>query len=288
MNTQLLTLFTRAPLHVGAGASVGAVDQPVVRERHTGYPVIPGSALKGVLADLWLNRSEPENLVRTGIGKELFGEDNDKAKATAGKLLIGESKLLFFPVRSAKGCFAWITCPMALTRFNRDTRMFNLPSVEIEKGSAKVSPGADILLPFNDAKTVVFEEYSMPAIEDEIVDELVRVLKPLCSDNVWAELVSSKLAVVDDETFAYFAKNACEIAQHNRISDKTNTVYGTGFFNQENVPSETLFYVLISSEDEKLLVDEFVAKVTKSEMLQIGADMTTGLGWCSVTFTKIV
>ena len=32
MNTQLLTLFTRAPLHVGAGASVGAVDQPVVRQ----------------------------------------------------------------------------------------------------------------------------------------------------------------------------------------------------------------------------------------------------------------
>ena len=54
MSTQVLAIFTRTPLHVGCGSSVGAVDQPVVREHHTGYPVIPGSALKGVLADLWL------------------------------------------------------------------------------------------------------------------------------------------------------------------------------------------------------------------------------------------
>ena len=51
MTTKLLYLFTRTPLHVGAGSSVGAIDQPVVRERHTGFPIIPGSSIKGVLAD---------------------------------------------------------------------------------------------------------------------------------------------------------------------------------------------------------------------------------------------
>ena len=115
MTTQLLTLFTRTPLHVGAGPSVGAVDQPVVRERHTGYPVIPGSALKGVLADLWLDRTNPANPVRTDPGKNLFGEDDVHAPAKAGNLLVGESKLLAFPVRSAKGCFALITCPFRST-----------------------------------------------------------------------------------------------------------------------------------------------------------------------------
>ena len=53
MTSKILTLFTRTPLHVGAGASVGAIDQPIIRERHTGFPIIPGSSLKGVLADLW-------------------------------------------------------------------------------------------------------------------------------------------------------------------------------------------------------------------------------------------
>jgi len=53
MQTRILYLFTRTPLHVGAGSSVGAIDQPIVRERHTGFPIIPGSAIKGVLADAW-------------------------------------------------------------------------------------------------------------------------------------------------------------------------------------------------------------------------------------------
>lgn len=288
MNTKLLTLFTRTPLHVGAGASVGAVDQPVVRERHTGYPVIPGSALKGVLSDLWLDRTDSSNPVRTKIGKQLFGEDNLNANAAAGKLLVGESKLLAFPIRSAKGCFAWITCPMVLARFDRDTRKrLGVPCVEVGKGETKVSPGTDVFLSFNNAKTVVFEEYSMTASADENVAALAGILAPLCSDIVWGELVAKKLTVVDDETFAYFARNACEVAQHNRINDKTNTVDGTGFFNQENVPSETLFYALVASDDETLLKEQFEPKIQSEEILQIGADMTTGLGWCSVTLTPI-
>ena len=50
-NKRILYVFTRTPLHVGAGASVGAIDQPVQRERHTGFPIIPGSSIKGVLRD---------------------------------------------------------------------------------------------------------------------------------------------------------------------------------------------------------------------------------------------
>ena len=288
MTTQLLTIFTRTPLHVGAGASVGAVDQPVVRERHTGYPVIPGSALKGVFADLWLDRSDPAAPVRSIAGKKLFGEDNVKANAVAGKLLVGESKLLAFPVRSAKGCFAWITCPMALARFDRDTKKrFGIPSVKVGKDKAKIAHGTDIALSVKDATAVVFEEYSLEASEDEDVSVLSEKLAPLCHDMVWSELIARKLAVVDDETFAYFAKNACEVAQDNRISDKTNTVDGTGFFNQENVPSETLFYALISSDDKALFESEFVPKIQSAEMLQIGADMTTGLGWCTVSLTPV-
>ncbi|MDA1278093.1 MAG: RAMP superfamily CRISPR-associated protein [Verrucomicrobia bacterium] len=46
-------LFTRTPLHIGAGASVGAIDQPIQRERHTGFPIIPATGLKGSFADQW-------------------------------------------------------------------------------------------------------------------------------------------------------------------------------------------------------------------------------------------
>ena len=45
----LLTLYTRTPLHVGSGTSVDVVDLPIMRERITGFPVIPSTSLKGVL-----------------------------------------------------------------------------------------------------------------------------------------------------------------------------------------------------------------------------------------------
>ncbi|HPO37048.1 MAG TPA: RAMP superfamily CRISPR-associated protein, partial [Kiritimatiellia bacterium] len=64
MKQAILTIFTRTPLHVGAGSSVGAIDQPVIRERHTRFPVIPGSSIKRVLADAWL-----DELIRNDKGQ---------------------------------------------------------------------------------------------------------------------------------------------------------------------------------------------------------------------------
>ena len=145
MTTKLLTIFTRTPLHVGCGSSVGAVDQPVLRERHTGFPAIPGSALKGVFADLWNERTPDNKITRSKEGVRLFGNDNPQ-QAAAGKLLIGEGKLLAFPVRSAKGAFAWLTCPLALNRFKRDAYVaFGVP--EVAEGQALVTEGT--VLAFN-------------------------------------------------------------------------------------------------------------------------------------------
>jgi hypothetical protein len=41
MKRHLLTLYTRTPLHAGSGASVDVVDLPIMRERITGFPVVP-------------------------------------------------------------------------------------------------------------------------------------------------------------------------------------------------------------------------------------------------------
>ena len=69
MQTKIMTLFTRTPLHVGSGSAVGAIDLPVMRERHTQFPVIPGSAIKGVLADEFLTAERK----RSEDGKIIFG-----------------------------------------------------------------------------------------------------------------------------------------------------------------------------------------------------------------------
>ena len=278
MNTKLLTIFTRTPLHIGCGSSVGAVDQPVVRERHTRFPVIPGSSIKGVLADLWLDWTDPKKPVRNGDGIELLGAENGDAKA--GSLLIGEGKLLAFPVRSARKCFAWITCPLALARFARDTgRDLKLDAVKVADGRS-LAPDA---LKIDDS--VVFEEYPL-VISGAVPDTVIKHLADLVDGDLWKEL-KDRLAVVSDELFQYFAENACEIANHNRIDDVTGVVQGGALFSQENVPSETLFYAMLNTKK----ADDFGKLETKlageNNLLQIGADMTTGLGWCSVAMKEV-
>ena len=107
METRILYLFTRTPLHVGAGASVGAIDQPIIRERHTGFPVIPGSSIKGVLRDYFGGNREG----RSGEIDRIFGQGSDGENFAAGHISFGEAKLVAFPVRSAKGAFALAVSP---------------------------------------------------------------------------------------------------------------------------------------------------------------------------------
>lgn len=294
MKTTIMSIFTRTPLHVGAGSSVGAVDQPVVRERHTGYPVIPGSAIKGVLADLWLDWSDRENPKRDADGIELLGAESGDAKA--GLLLIGEGKLLAFPVRSAKGCWAWLTCPLALKRFARDCGIAmdggsGAPAPQPKDGStSQFAPAPADDEAYAPAKlkvgnSVVFEEYPLK-VDKDVPKAIVDLLAGLSDDEVW-KTIADHLAIVSDDLFAYFAKNACEIANHNRIDDKKGVVANGALFSQENVPSETMFYSVLNTKK----LDDF-AKLedklrTEKNLLQIGADMTTGLGWCSVATKEV-
>ena len=48
MKRHLLTLYTRTPLHLGSGTSVDVVDLPIMRERITGFPVIPRTSKSSV------------------------------------------------------------------------------------------------------------------------------------------------------------------------------------------------------------------------------------------------
>jgi len=285
MDTRILTIFTRTPLHVGAGNSVGAIDQPIVRERHTRFPVIPGTGLKGVMADLW---PCDDGGRRGGDAIWLFGAE-DATAASAGALLIGEAKLLAFPVRSAKGGFAWITCPLALARFKRDSSAaLDLPA---PLSSEECLAAPEIAL---DGK-VVLEEYCLTAKGES---GLHASLAGLCRDAVWGTL-ATRFAVVSDELFAYFAEHACETATHIRIDDAKGTVAKGALFNQENVPSETLFYAVVKAQAEKgkdtagrrppeAAVAALTARLDEvGNVLQIGADATTGLGWCSVTLQEV-
>lgn len=259
--TKILSIFTRTPLHIGAGASVGAIDQPIIRERHTGFPCIPGSAIKGVIADLYLDAQYK----RTADGVELLGKENAEQ---AGGVSFGEGKLLAFPVRSAKGCFAWVTSPMVLQRWLRDTGH----SAEIPPPAEATVYAADGLQTENGQ--VLLEGYLLST--KSLSSDIVELLKTASNDPMWQDLLADHLIIATDELLSHFCTTSSEIAQHVAIDDETGTAKPGALFNQENVPAETLFYAPITE-----LRPGVLQKLRVPGVMQFGADATTGLGFCS-------
>ena len=278
MKKMTMTLFARTPVHVGAGNSVGAVDSPVMRERHTRIPIIPGSSLKGVLADLW-NEEKDGEIVRSTDGKKLFGEDDNSADARAGALMVGEARVLAFPVRSAKGMFAWITCPLVLRRFARETgvELKELPSLEENRCLA----GKELML----NEYVVLEEYRIKSVGEP--DGVVEVLRDICHDPVWEEM-PAHLVVLSDEMFSYFCEQCCQVVSRIRVDDEKGTVAKGALFNQEQVPSETMFYSLCYVDEQRMpeAVKDITEKLHQEGVVQVGGDASIGLGYCKVEVVK--
>lgn len=287
MTKHLLTLYTRTPLHVGCGTSVDVVDLPIMRERITKFPVIPGSSLKGVLLQAARDHFENGTHARIQDGlpaeaKLLFGaieKEGDTHNSNAGCVQIMEAKLLAFPVRSLAGCFAWITCPAVLERYKRDTgSLFEVPQPEKDQ----VIAGSELIA----GKHVILEEYALAIEPGKSVNAIAAALKDSTQDPLWTANLEKRLAIVHDENFQHFVTTCTEVVTRVKIDPRTRTVDGGALFNQENVPCEALFYSVLSilasrrpgseGDANTLLTDLLKANPT----LQIGGDETTGHGLC--------
>src|SRR4051812_41181475 len=113
----MLYFHALSPIHTGVGQSSGVIDLPVVREKHTGYPYLPGSTLKGVLRDA---ARPPEKDPSEPVFWKAFGPETTNASDNPGALQFTDGRLLAMPVRSLYGTFAWVTCLEALMRWQRD------------------------------------------------------------------------------------------------------------------------------------------------------------------------
>jgi CRISPR-associated protein Cmr4 len=268
--SRILYIFTRTPLHVGAGASIGAIDQPVQRERHTGFPIIPGSSVKGVLRD---------HLATLGKDalNDLFGKGDEGESFTVGKISFGEARLLAFPVRSAKGAFALATASLALQRFARDAGIkIPVPSAPTDMTCLA---GDKLVI---EKKGVVLEEYRYN-FAGVFPTEWEEVLTKLLGDAVLSG-AKGRFVLLSDGDLSHFAMNACQVNQHVRINDSTGTADSEngGLFNEETVPSETLFYAPLTVLPRGAK-DNAIFKTLESEQLvQFGGNGTTGLGFCTV------
>lgn len=279
MTSNILYIFTRTPLHVGAGNSVGAIDQPVTRERHTGFPIIPGSSIKGVMRDQFGGTSPEADEV---FGKSAGAGDD---QGEGGILTFAEARVIAFPLRAAIGSFAMITCPLALRRYSRDAGIdIAIPD---ELGSQTCLAGSAITMDKGNDKGVVLEEYAFKHSGD-FPEEWINHLTPLLDDAVLAGS-KNRFALLSDGDFAHFVATATQVNQHVRIDDETGTAQGGGLFNEETVPSETLFYSFVSAsprrDAQNARLEEVLKELSQESLTQFGGKNTTGLGFCT---TKLV
>lgn len=274
--------FAETSLHAGGGESWGAIDLAIQRDKVTQHPIIAGSSLKGAIR-AYVTASGAE----TGHVNTIFGPDTDHASDHAGAVAFTDARILLFPVRSLKGVYAWVTCPMVLNHFKRSTgAAFSTPSVE----SGKVIADKDHV---GMGQDVVIDRYKF-TIQGSVDAELVTAVQSLIPDHSTHESLRNRvrthLIIVNDEDFTDMVRFATDVQTRIRIGENGTVVEGALFF-QENLPAESLLYGAIyaqkptggsySSADEVLL--ELRSRLG-GKTVQMGGDGSIGKGFVSIRF----
>jgi CRISPR-associated protein Cmr4 len=252
---KLLFLYTETPLHVGSGSSLGVVDLPIQRERHTNLPMIQSSGIKGKLRSAFESnglREQPD------LMKAIFGPKSDNASEHAGALSPGDGRILLFPVRSLKGVFAWITCPLAISRFVRDLHLtgqqltLSIDMSRVTDSNALVPNNCQLSID----NAIVLEEFTFAATKNPEVDKLAAWL----ADNAlpsgdeyifWRSRLKTNLAIVSDDAFKDFCQFSTDIVARTKLDPVKKTVETGALWTEENLPNDTLLYTPLFACDPR-------------------------------------
>lgn len=260
----LLMIHALTSLHPGSGTALGTVDLPVQRERHTGWPTIAGSALKGILRDAYreMRKANHGNDRKTANEKDselvaIFGPGApEDSSAHAGALTVTDARILAFPVRSLRGVFAWVTCQAVLERLCRDLQLVGmaypqLPKAWPGKNQALVTNESSLMVQHDNKAKIVLEEFDFDIAGR--CDEVANWLSSHASDgdNYSADRLKTHLAILHDDDFTYFVRHATEIVARIALDYERKTVKQGALFYQEFLPAETLMYSLLLANDSR-------------------------------------
>jgi CRISPR-associated protein Cmr4 len=270
-----LYIYAETPMHVGTGTGLGAVDMPIQREKHTAYPLIQASGVKGALrdtAELYLGRDSQEV-------KSIFGGVSGSDDGThVGAISPSDARILCFPVRALNGVFVWISSPLVLERYQLETGAGEIAQIPSSSGALL----ADSKLLLGDK--VMFEEFAYEARQDKASllwsQHLAAQVFP--DDKFWQDRMTSHFAILPDEEFRDFVRYSTEIVTRIHIDDK-KTVKDGQLFTQELLPADSLLYSVVqitNSRDKKYEAVQVLEGITTAigSRIQIGGDETVGRG----------
>lgn len=308
--SQLVFYSAVSPVHMGAGSAIGAIDSPIQREVHTGYPMFAGSGIKGALRHHFNHawpRADGDGRRPHALIRRIFGPET-QASDFAGALALSDAQLVALPVRSLKSGFAYVTSPLALARLQRLALQAGLACSwavpAVREQAARVSsasllsarPGAKA------AEQLVLEAFEFGAAPDAGLQEIARWIAeralPGEASAFFAQKFQADLVLLHDSDFAHFARHAMVVEPHVRINDESGTADDGGLFYVENLPPEALMVGLAQASVERykkgappeslLSAADVLSTVMAGagtalpgiggRLLQIGGDASTGRG----------
>jgi CRISPR-associated protein Cmr4 len=299
-------LHTLTPTHAGVGRGVGYIDLPIDRDGVTNWPVIRGSAFKGVWSDYYLNeesKKAKKRLTRTDLRNHIaaFGMSSDNAEnvANSGSLIPTDARLVCLPVRSFRGTFAWCTSLLTLRMLHRTLTLAGMknppamPPAAPPEGTVFVPQGSVLC----DGPQVYLEDLDFTAAEENTAAGFAKRVAawvfPGDSEAGWREEFVKRFAVIPDDTFNFLTETGTEVHTRVRINDETKTVADGALWTEESLPAETILAGVVACDrvfgpnghdiTPQGLLQEFA---TVPLSLQIGGKATVGRGQVRCIFTN--
>ncbi len=283
--------IVESPVHCGMGQDVGVVDQPVQRERHTGYPIIQGSEVKGCFRQYYEKKFDKGNNVLEIFGPEESGDEDTKY---ASAVSFGDARVLFFPVKSLKGTYVWITSKDVLEKFGRILKMagftdLGVPPVTEIKDDEIAIPDVSISV----EKKVVLEEYVFTQKETQVaLESIITAVTPTTPEYKYLlDALKKKLCIVSDDTFKEFVTMSTEVITRIRINNETGVVDKGALWTEEYIPTDTILYFPVfasrtrNSGNGKLDAQKVIDKVKSlNSYIQIGGNETVGKGFVRINW----
>lgn len=294
--SMLMMLTTLTPTHPGSGTELSYVDMPIQREIHTGFPKIEAATLKGCIRNETAERHKEEKKKIS----QIFGAPDSGDFASA--VSFSDARLLFFPVKSVVGVFAWITCPLALERFVDECRLtgskVDFPPI-CKPGEGAVSVADEnacrLIQKINGQNKIMLEDYTFFAAPDSDFEKMVGMIQNYLPDNrLLKNSFAERTVLLSDDDFTDFVRHSTEVNARIRVDAETGTAADNALFTEEMLPSDCILYSLIffsgtylpqknreQDHEQRMpaseVKDEF-KRLFDSDLFQIGADSTLGKG----------
>ncbi|MBW4082504.1 type III-B CRISPR module RAMP protein Cmr4 [Paenibacillus sp. S150] len=296
-NSKLYFVQCLSPVHIGAGQGTGIVDMPMIREKATQWPLLPGSSMKGVHREYFRlqGRDYNQEWLNAAFGK---ASGSRGEPGNAGALVLSDGRILAFPVASRYGTFAYVTCPLVLKRLRRDLSAAGIGSPELDfaalesrlaEDSQAVAGSSQVIAP---GMKLYIDEFTCRVAEDTHFARWADWLAAaMFLDGLSRRMLTERMVLVTDEAFQYFVTACSEIVPRIRITPDSGTVQDGALWYEEYLPAESLLYGVVWCDKihgpvNGLTEQKLLAALSGEAMLQIGGNATVGKGRIRLRFTE--